>query len=226
MPTIISRGAGSVRGFGFGAGGPGTTLQTVTFTSDATWVAPSGVTLVTTLVGQGQDGSPAYWTDYIAADGGEVSYVESTAPTGISSSTIEGRAQAEWDKFPTSYNPNGTVVDWTYWYYYVNTVQQYPITGLIRLKQGFSKTKVGNGWGTSYTTPIPFGQYRSYAVGNMEQYVNASNGASGSALGYTFPGGVGGAASPFTYNNISVTPSNSYSIVVPSGGYVTIQYYA
>lgn len=225
MPTIISRGAGSASGFGFG-GVLGATLQTVTFTSSGTWVAPVGVTLVTTLTGKGEDGSPAYWTDIFSADGGSVSYVESSAPAGISSSTIEGRAQAEWDKFPTSHDPNGVMVYWTNWYYIVNTVQQYPSQGLIRLKDGFSKTKVGNGWGTTYTTPFPFGQYRSYKVGNMEQYIGASTGASSSALGYTFPGGVEGGAPTLTYNNISVTSGASYSIVVPSGGYVTIQYYA
>lgn len=226
MPTVISRGAGSARGFGFGAGGRGTTLQTVTFTSNATWVAPAGVTLVTTLVGKGQDGSSAYWTDMYGADGGSVSYVESTAPAGISSSTIEGRAQVEWDKFPTSHNPNGGMVYWTNWYYFVDKVLEYPYEGLIRLKDGFSKTKNGNGWGSTYTTPFPFGQYRSYQVGNMEQYVGASNGAGASAFGYTFPGGVEGGAPTLTYNNISVTSGASYSIVVPSGAYVTIQYYA
>lgn len=226
MPTVISRGAGSARGFGFASGGAGTTLQTVTFTSNSTWVAPAGVSLVTTLVGRGQDGSTAYWTDIFSADGGIVSYVQSDAPSGISSTTVEARAQVEWDKFPTSYDPNGAVVDWTYWYYFSVGVQQYPQTALIRLKQGFSKTKVGNGWGTTYTTPFPFGSYRSYAVGNMEQYVGASNGADSSGLGYTFPGGVEGPAPTLTYNNVAVTPSTSYSIVVPSGGAVTLQYYA
>ena len=104
MPTIITRGAATVRGFGFGSSGAGGTLQTVTFTSNGTWTAPVGVSLVTTLTGVGQDGSPAGWVGMYSADGGTVSYVEYTAPSGISSSTIEGRAQAEWDKFPTSYS--------------------------------------------------------------------------------------------------------------------------
>ena len=60
----------------------------------------------------------------------------------------------------------------------------------------------------------------------MEEYYGGSTGASSTALGYTFAGGAGGAATPVTYNNVAVTSGSSYSIVVPSGGSVTIQYYA
>lgn len=218
MPTIITRGAASAKGFGF----TGLTRQvtTTTFTSNGTWTAPSSVSVVSTLIGKGQDGTAAYWTGLSA----DVSYVEKTAPVGISSTTIEGRAQTEWDKFPTSHDPNGSTVNWTLWYYYANTTQQYAYSALVRLASGQTKTKVGNGWGSSYTTPIT-GQDKNYDVGNMEEYIGDATGDSSSALGYTFPGGVGGPATPATYNNVSVTPNASYSIIVPGGGYVTIQYY-
>lgn len=223
MPTIISRGAGSASGFGFGSG-RAATLQTVTFTSNGTWTAPVGVTLVTTLSGIGQNGSPAFWGEFQPGSSQSVSYVETSAPAGISSSTIEARAQAEWDKLPTSYTPDGVYASWTLWYYYVNRVDEYARDGIVRVKNGFSKTKIGNGWGTTYTTPPS--SYRNYAAGNLEQYYGETTGDSASALGYTFPGGVGGPATGATYNNVSVTPGTGYSIVVPSGGSVTIQYYA
>lgn len=222
MPTIITRGAASAKGFGFT--GLTRELTTVTFTSNGTWIAPSSVSVVAALTGKGQDGAVGYWTDIYTADGGYVSYVQTNAIAGVSSTTIEGRAQTEWDKFPTVHDPNGAVVNWLYWYYASSTTSS-SVSGLIRLKSGFSKTKTGNGWGTTYTTP-PVGNDVSYRVGNMEEYVNPTTGANSSALGYTFNGGVAGPATPATYNNIAVTPTASYSIVVPSGGYVIIQYYA
>jgi len=223
MPTIISRGAGSASGFGFG-GVRGATLQTVTFTSSGTWVAPLGVTLVTTLTGKGEDGSPAFWADFQPGSSQSISYVETSAPSGISSATIESRAQTEWDKLPTSYTPDGVYTSWTLWYYYANRVDQYAREGIVRVKNGFSKTKIGNGWGSSYTTPPS--SYRNYAAGNLEEYYAASTGLDASALGYTFSGGVGGSATPVTYNNVAVTSGASYSVVVPLTGYVIIQYYA
>lgn len=219
MPTLISRGAASGKGFGLTNGS--LNLTTTTFTSNGTWVAPAGVALVITLTGKGQDGAAGYWTDIYTADGGYVSYVQSNAIAGVSSTTIEGRAQIEWDKFPTVHDPNGAVVNWLYWYY-ASTTTSGSYSGLIRLKSGFSKTKTGSGWGTTYTTP-PASDV-SYRVGNMEQYVYPTTGANSSGLGYTFNGGVAGPATPATYNNVAVTPGNSYPIVVPSGGYVTIQY--
>jgi hypothetical protein len=110
------------------------------------------------------------------------------------------------------------------WYYGSNTVNEYPRDGIVRVKNGFSKTKIGNGWGATYTTP-PSGD-RNYAAGNLEQYYGGTTGANASALGYTFPGGVEDSAPTLTYNNVSVTPGTSYSIVVPSGASVTLQYYA
>lgn len=50
------------------------------------------------------------------------------------------------------------------------------------------------------------------------------NGASTTAFGKTFPGGVGGPATTTTFTNIAITPGASYSIVVPSGGTLTITY--
>lgn len=221
MPTLISRGAASARGFGLTGGV--TNLTTVTFTSSGTWVAPSMLSLVNVLTGKGQDGEANdYWTDLFAADGGYVTYVQSNAVPGTSSSLIESRAQTEWDKFPTVHDPNGAVVDWLYWYYGSFGTAAYDISALVRLKSGFSKTKEGGGWGTTYTTPPS--SDKGYRVGNMEQYVYPTTGANSSALGYTFNGGVAGPASPATYTNIPVTPSASYSIVVPAGGYVIIQY--
>jgi hypothetical protein len=153
-----------------------------------------------------------------------MTYVEGSAPTGLSSTLIESRAQTAWDQFPTSYNANGQTVSWTRWYYYVDRSEQYAYSAFIRLKSGFSKSKVGNGWGSTYTTPLPggLGDYRSYNVGNMEEYVNATNGSNTTGFGQTWVGGAGGAAGSSTVSNISVTPGQTYTIV--NNGSLVITY--
>jgi hypothetical protein len=52
-----------------------------------------------------------------------------------------------------------------------------------------------------------------------------TTGAPTTAFGRSFPGGTGGAASVTTLTNLIVTPGASYSIVVPTGGSLTITYY-
>jgi len=52
-----------------------------------------------------------------------------------------------------------------------------------------------------------------------------TTGPSATGFGRTFPGGLGGAATPTAYSNVPVTPGTSYSITVPSGGSITITYY-
>lgn len=53
----------------------------------------------------------------------------------------------------------------------------------------------------------------------------ATTGADSVGFGRVFPGGVGAPATPSTYSNVTVVPGQSYSIVVPPGGSVTISYY-
>jgi len=57
-------------------------------------------------------------------------------------------------------------------------------------------------------------------------YVAATTGSDTTGFSKTFSGGVGGAASGTTYNDVAITPGASYSLVVPSGGSITITYLA
>jgi hypothetical protein len=234
MPTIITQGAASAKALGFARAstGGGGTLQTVTFTSNSTWTAPTGVSLVTTASGYGAAGDPAS-SGWYSGNGGYFAYsLESTASAGSPSSTpsyadVTGYANASLSSVNSSsadrtitfypvrylYNPNtnGTTIS------YENPVSK-RVRGLGSASSGpWDNTSgtlvkgIGNGWYFS-----------------IEQYyeTSATTGASSTAIGLTFPGGTGGAASTTTYTNTAVTPGNSYSIVVPSGGSVTLQYYA
>lgn len=49
-------------------------------------------------------------------------------------------------------------------------------------------------------------------------------GASTTGFGYTFPGSSGSASPPASYADIAITPGNSFQLVIPSGGYITITY--
>lgn len=52
----------------------------------------------------------------------------------------------------------------------------------------------------------------------------ATTGAATTGFNKTFPGGAGGAASLTSFTNVAVIPGSSYSVVVPSGGTLTITY--
>lgn len=233
MPTVISRGAGSARGFGFGSGGAGTTLQTVTFTSNSTWVAPAGVSLVTTASGYGAPGEtvPGSWSGGLV-NGGFVAYsYENTNFPGSPSNTptyaeVTSTANATLASINSSsadrtvsytvivydYNPNtdGTSVSYFTTSYRARGLASAWIGPWDNTSNNLVKG-VGNGW---------YIQIERYYEGYTTQ------GASSTAIGRTFPGGDGGPAGTTTYTNVSVTPGTSYSIVVPSGGSVTLQYYA
>lgn len=49
----------------------------------------------------------------------------------------------------------------------------------------------------------------------------ATTGASVTAFGQTFPGGVGGPATPVTFRDVPVTGGSSNQLVIPSGGEIT-----
>lgn len=53
----------------------------------------------------------------------------------------------------------------------------------------------------------------------------ATTGAAATGFGKTFPGGVGGPASAQSFSDVAVVAGQSYNIVVPAGGSITISYY-
>jgi hypothetical protein len=65
--------------------------------------------------------------------------------------------------------------------------------------------------------------YTFYATSKTD--TTTTTGASTTAFGKTFPGGVGGAASATSFSNVVITPGASYNIMVPPGGSLTITYF-
>lgn len=53
---------------------------------------------------------------------------------------------------------------------------------------------------------------------------SATVGASATGFNKVFPGGSGGPATEVSFANVAVTPKQSYPLVIPSGGSITITY--
>lgn len=242
MPSLISRGAMSGKGFGLtGQAGSGSTLTSVTFTADGNWIAPASTTNVVTASGKGAAGV----SDYV----GNVANVIS-GQIHLSSPLATNPPYAQWSN---AYN--------NYQYALSQLNLSYPTYGPSNLTNGYvvvlqsndywyaisgNTTNLSGTYLTGYTvytlgSPQTSGNITYAGTSGLDEwyipvsgYIRGGAGASATALGQTFPGGgysgtypngTGSAASTTTYSNIAVTPNASYPIVVPSGGFVTLEYY-
>lgn len=231
MPTLTSRGAASARGFGLLGAAP-LNLQTATFTSSGSWTAPIGVTNLIVLTGAGGTGTPAS-SGWYSSSLGYIAYSNewsgslgslSAAPTYLdvydsSTSTLSGLNSSTgdrtiaWGPVRFYYNPATTKTYTVYEDFVTKRVR-----GTIVQSSGPWDNRsyqpvlgIGNGW---------------YIAG--EQYFEepATTGGDSGAFGNNYAGGNGGAATPVTTTNVAVTPGQTYTITVASGGYITFQYYA
>lgn len=226
MPTILTRSAGSARGYGF-TGNPIYRIQKLL--QSTTWVAPPGVTSILSLTGQGQNGYAAYWQSIsnigLEPPGYMLPWQFADVPdeTGLNSGDVEGFAQSQWDLFPA--NPGaGTVnISWECRRYSPSITSSF--YGPYDVRATSTKTKVGNGWGSVY--PPDTGTRPVYEINysQMEYYTPQFDGANTTGFGYTFAGGVGGPATPTTYTNVPVTPGTTYTVNSTGDGYITIIYY-
>lgn len=233
MPTIVTRGAASARGFGFA--GKGLNITEQTFTSSTTWVAPAGVTNLVAVIGRGGSST----SDYIGgASAASASVTNAGSGSGANSlpisassvssqpDTVAGLLNVGFTTSPLSTNSRTFV-------FYPNNTFSFSDSG----GGAYPLVPVNGTWsvsGSASSSNLNYGDSASYvAVG--QAYYPGSSGGSSSAFGYTFsgasqsgsyPNAIGQSATPVTYTNVAVTPGNSYSISVASGGSVTIQYLA
>ena len=225
MPTILTRSAGSARGYGL-TGNP--TIYRVQQTlQSTTWTAPAGVTNLLTVTGKGQDGAAEQWigTGVLLDPPGYVPgnvLADVADQTGLNSVDVQSVAQSQYDLFPSTTGDGVWNVTWEC-RRYVPTIQSSVYSYDVRVEPGFTKTKSGSGWGSTYP-PDP-GFRPIYFVAGIQYYVPPVNGANTTGFGYTFNGGVAGPASPTTYNNVAVTPGTTYTINSTGDGYIIIVYY-
>lgn len=241
MPSLISRGAMSGKGFGLTQGGTTGTLTSVTFTADGNWIAPASTTNVVTASGKGAAGVSDYVGQVAASQAGQIKFQTSLAtnpPYAQWSNAYNNHlyALSQLNLSYPSYGPsnftNGYVVVLQtneYWYAIANNTTNLSSTYLT----GYAVGVLGSPQTSGNITYAGTGTIDQWLIG-VSGYIRGGVGASATALGQSFPGGgysgtypngTGSAASTTTYSNIAVTPNASYPIVVPSGGFVTLEYY-
>lgn len=237
MPTIATRGGASAKGYGFA--GVDLNLTTVTFTSSGTWTAPVGVTTLVAVIGQGQGGTGDYQG---SATFSQTTITNSASGSGANSLPISGAAAGNLATASTAvFNAGGYVLNTTiqtraFTFFPTNTYNSsnsYP-SGTSGYYPYYFVAGTWTAQGGPYSGNVSYGS-SGYYYSTGDIIYPGYGGDSASAFGYTFPGGgvsgsypnaTGDAATPVTYTNVAVTPGNSYSISVPSGGSVTIQYLA
>lgn len=242
MPSLISRGAMSGKGFGLtGQASGGGGLTSVTFTADGNWIAPASTTNVVTASGKGAAGVSDYVGNVATSTAGQTKFYSPLAtnpPYAQWSNAYNNHLTALSQlnlSYPT-YGPsnltNGYVVilqSNDYWYLISGNTTNLSTTYLT----GYTVLTLGSPQTSGNITYASTGSLDEWYI-TVQGYISGGAGASATALGQTFPGGAysgtypngtGSAASTTTYSNIAVTPNASYPIVVPSGGFVTLEYY-
>lgn len=252
MPLLSRLSVTAARGFGELAG---RRSVTVVFTANGTWTAPAGVTNVAALTGKGQDGisdstEPNQPVSFVL-----VNNINASINTGIDPRTYSYNAvyasfispalaavntgsgvitvtRTSW--YSNIYNTGGfggagDIANPNVNFFLSGNADYVAGTGSIQSPGGIFV--VGNPWPSGTQMGYQAGQGSQGDMVVATQYYYGGAGASSSALGYTFSGGGysapdGFPATPITVNNVAVTPGTNYSIVVASGGYVYITYFA
>lgn len=195
-------------------------LFTETFTANATWVAPAGVSVLQSAIGHGADGTPGSSTP-ASRTVVTISYHTSGSAGGgsIQWESVQGLAEA----VEAEVNANGNAAFDTY------TIQVYPDESNTMVVGGGSIA--GAILGSASTVTTGAWQESGHISGSGTSRVSYLTGTPGVAgadatgFGKTFPGGAPNTAAPTTsFFGVAVTPGNSYAVVAPAGGSITITY--
>lgn len=207
--------------------GGAASLQTITFTTPQTWIAPMNVSSLASLSGRGAAGSPET-TGLTSAVCVVVNYDTTQYPPGETIGNYGwGTAYSSDAASAVNFlNNTGT--------FYAVTVNQYG-------HSDFGDTHIRNSSLQNAGAYVHNSAYLTYtggfatsgdirasgtAVLNWQYPIAATGGAGANAFGKNFPGGFGGPATVQNYGPQSITPGGSYPIAVPAGSQVTITYYS
>ena len=238
MPRTAALAVASARGFGEFTSA--LTLTTVTFTSSTTWTAPAYLSNIAILAGKGSAGI----SDSTSPNSITNSQVFNSFGTVVPSATAS--PTHDWSEFygqsvsmANQINSGGGVVpfdavEFNYVYvdvrsYYYNYnpggiyYSGYAVGGSASISTNYPATS-----GT--VTYVSSGYYGTSSV-SFTEYFYGGDGTAATGVGKTFPGGsysggTGYPATTTTFTNVAVTPGASYSLSIPSGGQISISYYA
>ena len=230
MPTVVTRGVASARGYGFA--GVNLSLKTVIFTSSTTWTAPSGVTSLDAVIGQGGSST----SDFVSVEiANTVTVTNAVSGSGTNPLPLDYASVAQhvitaadlFNSGTTTFNSSRTFT------FYPNNTFSWSDTG----NYVYPYTTINGTWdwaGSPTSGNLNYGDSASY-YSYGDAYLPGTAGGSTTAFGYTFsgasqagsyPNATGQAATPVTHTSVAVSPGTGYAISVASGGSVTIQYTA
>lgn len=227
--------------------------KTQTFYSNATWIAPATTSRVETVAGSGGAGTPGapqqygYGSTVVASAVNVVSgmganqenpvwanltdYAQMAKDWVINGSTSSS-APVQFNKRHFELHPddiygNGYPLSATYSLISIGfTTQSNVIPSSVYITRNYNAGWSGPMLDILRAQPnITYSATLNWQYAIPGTYAPATTGASTTAFGLTFAGGYGGVATPATQSAVTVTPGASYSIVVGSGGSVTITYY-
>lgn len=245
MPKLSSFSGLSSRGFG--EFGTTLTLTTVTFTSSTSWTAPIGVTNLTTVSGRGSNGEADYWFNTYVTYFQVTSASYPTNPAYLDWSVPYGYAVTAQNNINASGSGERYVTPDDERFWVVNSTNSnwatagviIPPTSYVRGSATIIPYSSLSGYYTSLPTsgnidgPTFFSTYGAAAIFwvYIDKLIGGVAGTASTGFGQTFPGGAanGGTAPITVFNNVSVSPGTSYSIVIPTDRpdpYITIQYLA
>lgn len=241
MPSLISRGAMSGKGFGLTGQGGGGTLTSVTFTANGNWIAPASTTSVVTASGKGAAGvsdavGTVYRALYVAITGSPNPPTAPYAQWSTLYNNYSALLNTLASKFYPSYAPTNSLPYGSFTYVATNDTwsnDTFTFVGNAYYLTGYGTYTLGSPSTSGNITYSSLSGVDGWGI-DAYGYVPGGVGASSTALGKSFPGGAytgtypngtGQPATTTTFTNIAVTPGASYPIVVPSGGFVTLEYY-
>lgn len=207
---------------------------TVTFTTSQTWTCPAGVTNLITVVGKGQDGTPAVAGGYGPATHRTttVAVVQGVdASSGLPKPTFWswGSSQSDISAIRDQINVGGSN---SYTSYSINQYNdgylKFTVTTTwTNAVPGSATTSTSAGWKTTGSVLVDdYGVLTAVwdELGTYSAGTAATTGSNTTGFSKTWNGGVGIPATSTTYTNIAVTPATGYPVVVPTGGYISITY--
>jgi flagellar capping protein FliD len=207
---------------------------TITFLTSQTWTCPAGVVTLLTVVGKGQDGTPATGGGYGPATHhtAEVAVVQGVSDT-LGSARLRfwswGASQSDISAIRDQINVggSGSYTSYSIDQYtddYLKSTVTTTWTGAI---PGSAATSVSARWKTSgNVVTTDFGVLTATwdELGTYSGGTAATTGSNTTGFSKTWNGGVGVGAVSTTYTNITVVPATGYPVVVPTGGYISITY--
>lgn len=207
---------------------------TVTFTTTQNWTCPAGVVTLLTVVGKGQDGTPATAGGY-----GPVTHRTATVAVvqgldGLIGSVKThfwswGASQSDISAIRDQINVggSGSYTSYSITQYTDDYTKTTVTTTWTNSVPGSAATSVSAGWKTA--APVAVDDYGVLTAtwderGTYSAGTAATTGSNATGFSKTWNGGVGVAATSTTYYTITVVPATSYPVVVPTGGYISITY--